>query len=404
MIIKSKPIQLIEYKKHQEPSHRISIKDGEKVWNEFGNQISVEEPSFKNFHKWELTSQGYVGFIPISEDLNISILPKTPIKNLFGMWEYAYRLKSIKFLGDLFEAETLQEFYSQLANILAKRIIDRSRKGYHRAYLPKTEELSFLKGKLDLRHMISTPWIVQPRCTFQEHTADIDDNKILAWTLYAILRSGFCADRVLPSIRNAYRNIAHIVALSPYQANDCVGRTYNRLNIDYQPLHALSRFFLENSGPSFELGDQKMMPFLVNMAQLFQLFVAEWLKIHLPKAYGLKPQESVDIGETGSISVQIDLVLYQKKTGQPICVLDTKYKTPDTPSQDDIAQVNLYADVIGCFQAILIYPEEISQPMDQVVGGIRIRTATFNIGGDIEEGGKKFLAEILEDRSISNYS
>ncbi len=404
MIIKREPISLIEYVKHKEPKHRISDADGEKLWLHYNNQIQVGIPSFQNDHQWVLTSQGYIGFIPVSEDLSISISPKTPIQNLFGMWEYAYRLKDINFLGGLFESQSLQEFYSELANILAKRVIDRSRKGYYRAYLSRTEDLSFLKGRVDIRRMISAPWIVRPRCLYQEHTADIDDNQILAWTLYAILRSGFCEDRVLPSIRNAYRNLAHFVTLSPFQPGNCIGRFYNRLNLDYEPLHALSRFFLENSGPSFEHGDRKMLPFLVNMAQLFELFVAEWLKIHLPDEYDLKTQESVDIDEAGNINLRIDLVLYLKHTGQPICVLDTKYKTPEKPSQDDIAQANLYADVIGCKQAILIYPEKISRPMDQVVGGIRIQTATFNIGGDIEEGGKEFLDEILEDRIIANYA
>jgi 5-methylcytosine-specific restriction enzyme subunit McrC len=403
MIIKREPISLIEYVKHTEPKYRISDSDGEKLWLHYNQQIQVGIPSFQNAHQWELTSQGYVGFIPVSEDLSISISPKTPIKNLFGMWEYAYRLKDIKFLGGLFESQSLQEFYSELANILAKRVIDRSRKGYYRTYLSRTEDLSYLKGKLDIRRMISAPWIVRPRCSFQEHTADIDENQILAWTLYAILRSGFCTERVLPSIRNAYRHIAHVVTLSPFHASDCIGRLYNRLNFDYEPLHALSRFFLENSGPSFEHGDRKMLPFLVDMAQLFELFVAEWMKIHLPEAYEVKPQESVDIDDAGNISIRIDLVLFQKQSGMPICVLDTKYKTPDKPSQDDIAQINLYADVMGCKQAILIYPEEISKPMDQVVGGIRIRTATFNIGGDLEKAGKAFLKDILEDQLIENF-
>lgn len=404
MIIKRKPISLIEFVKHREPKQRISDSDGEKLWLDYHQQIQVVIPSFQNENHWELTSQGYVGFIPISDDLSLSISPKTPIKNLFGMWEYAYRLNKIKFLGALFEAQSLQEFYSELANILAKRVIDRSRKGYYRAYLSRTEDLSFLKGKVDIRRMISAPWIVRPRCSFQEHTADVDENQILAWTLYAILRSGFCEERVLPSIRNAYRHISHVVTLSSFHASDCIGRLYNRLNFDYEPLHAISRFFLENSGPTFEHGDHKMLPFLVDMAQLFELFVAEWMKIHLPEHLEVKVQESVDIDEAGNINLRIDLVLFQKQSGTPICVLDTKYKTPDKPSQDDIAQVNLYADVIGCNQAILIYPEEISQPLDQLVGGIRIRTATFNIGNDLEEAGNEFLKDILEEELLENFS
>jgi len=397
MIIKSEPLQLVEYQKHKEPKERISENDAEKLWRKFNTKISIENPTFINDFHWELTSQGYVGFIPISDDLNLSIAPKIPLRNLFGMWEYAYRLNNIEFLGDLFNAETLQDFYSQLAIILAKRIIDRSRKGYYRAYLQKTEDLSYLKGKLDLKRMVTTPWIVQPRCYYQEHTADIDENQILAWTLYAILRSGFCSDRVLPILRKAYRNIGHIVTLVPIEASDCINRIYNRRNLDYEPLHALSRFFLENSGPSYELGERKMLPFLVNMAQLFELFVAEWLRINLPKRYTLKSQESINIDKGGNINLRIDLVLYRADNNQPLCVLDTKYKATESPSQEDIAQVNLYAGVMNCSEAILIYPKELPNPLDEVIHGTRIRSATFNIDGDLEIGGQTFLEDILED-------
>ena len=54
----------------------------------------------------------------------------------------------------------------------------------------------------------------------------------------------------------------------PVGADRCVGRTYNRLNADYEPMHALCRFFLENSGPAHARGDRSMLPFLVNMPRL----------------------------------------------------------------------------------------------------------------------------------------
>jgi 5-methylcytosine-specific restriction enzyme subunit McrC len=60
----------------------------------------------------------------------------------------------------------------------------------------------------------------------------------------------------------------------PVGPESCVGRTYNRLNADYEPMHALCRFFLENSGPTHERGDRSMFPFLVDMSRLYELFVA----------------------------------------------------------------------------------------------------------------------------------
>ena len=38
-----------------------------------------------------------------------------------------------------------------------------------------------------------------------------------------------------------------------------------------------------------------MLPFLINMERLSALFVAEWLKVHLPQSFLLKFQEQVNI-------------------------------------------------------------------------------------------------------------
>lgn len=58
-----------------------------------------------------------------------------------------------------------------------------------------------------------------------------------------------------------------VASLMPCSANDTVGRFYNRLNVDYQPLHELCRFFLDQTGPSYTLGDYSMRPFLIKLVK-----------------------------------------------------------------------------------------------------------------------------------------
>ena len=77
-----------------------------------------------------------------------------------------------------------------------------------------------------------------------------------------------------------------------------------------------------------------MLPFLVNMWELFELFVAEWLQVNLPEKYTLVPQETVHIGKSGEFIVRIDLVINEAETGVPVCVLDTKYKKPERLSDE----------------------------------------------------------------------
>jgi 5-methylcytosine-specific restriction enzyme subunit McrC len=389
-------LSLQEYKTTSFLKDEIPEELGELLYHKFGDKVNVTPPSFKTDYRWEITPQGWVGYIPLSEQLGLELKPKVPIGNLFGMWEYAYRLGSFNFLEGLYSAQSLQEFYEQLASILAKRILDRGRKGYYRTYLPRAEHLPYLRGNMDARRRAQSPWQTKLYCHYQEHTPDIDENQILAWTLFVIARSGQIGERVAPVVRRAYRNLQGLVSLRPFRPEDCIGRLYNRLNQDYQPLHALSRFFLEQSGPQMEIGDRTMIPFLVDMANLYELFVAEWLKAHLPTKYILKTQEQVDISKSGKLYFKIDLVLYQTDSPQPICVLDTKYKVPDAgPSPADIAQVVSYAESKYCNEAVLIYPVPLETSLDDKVGGIYVRNLTFSLNGDLELSGKYFQRELL---------
>lgn len=47
-----------------------------------------------------------------------------------------------------------------------------------------------------------------------------------------------------------------------------MGRFYNRLNQDYEPMHGLCWFFLENIGPTHEQGEHTILPFLVDKGRI----------------------------------------------------------------------------------------------------------------------------------------
>ena len=388
-------IELKEYETRRFPKVEISEELGLKIWESYGSQISIDEPSFKNGNQWCLTPTGWAGQIPLTPELEIALLPKVDIKNLFGMLEYAYWLnrKSLKFLDGLTDCDSLEEFYETLANFLALRVLDRGRKGFFRSYQPRRDKIPYVRGRFDLRKSCQKPWVVKPECSYEEHTSDVEDNQILAWTLRRILQSGVCTERSLPQVRRAYQSLRGLTTPIPCDPQDCAGRLYNRLNQDYQPMHALCRFFLEQSGPSHRIGDRTMIPFLVDMPKLYELFVAEWLKAQKLPDFVVKSHVPVVIGKEGRIKFDIDLVVYERYTQKARFVLDTKYKAPDHPGNDDISQVVTYATAKGCHEAILIYPKPLN--LDERVGKIRVRSLTFSLDGDLEEAGRRFLQDLL---------
>jgi 5-methylcytosine-specific restriction enzyme subunit McrC len=361
----------------------------------FSREVEVQPPNvFRD--AWVLTPRSWVGYVPLAHGCSLYIRPKVPLANLFRMLEYAYEVE-FRVLEGVSECDSLEEFFERLAGVLAKRVLARARKGFYRAYVGEEEKLPYVRGRLDTGRLLRAPWDVQLNCRYEEHTGDIEDNRILAWTLHAIARSGLCSERTLPTVRAAYRSLQGLARLQPATPRQCLGRLYHRLNDDYQPLHGLCRFFLEHAGPTHARGDRETLPFLINMALLFERFVAAWLRQHLPPSHSLKVQERVEVSE-GQLRFDIDLVLYEVVSGLPCCVLDTKYKAAQTPSNADVNQVVTYAQLKGTPEAVLLYPTPSVQRLDVRIGSTRVRALPFDIGEDLDKAGEELLSKLVPSR------
>lgn len=387
-------VELTEYQTKSLGENELSEDLAMVLHSNFGKQISIEPPSFLNNKQWQLTSQGWVGYIPLSEAFHLSLRPKVPINNLFRMLEYAYRLE-FKILEGLTDSDSIADLYERLALVLAKRILDRIRRGLHRSYIPDHEDLPYVRGRVDILSQLRKPQRVKLPCRFEEHTADLEENQILLWTLTRILESGICTERSLPIIRQARRTLRGFSTLIPFSAQSCANRLYNRLNQDYEPLHALCRFFLENTGPTHLLGDRRMLPILVNMERLFELFVVEWLKQNVPPQYIVRGQENVQLRMGHIVSISIDITIEDIVSGQTVLVLDTKYKAPERPSASDIEQVVAYAEAKSCKNAILIYPIDLQIALKGMWGSnIQVQTTAFRLDGDLGQAGQRLLRRL----------
>ena len=138
-----------------------------------------------------------------------------------------------------------------------------------------------------------------------------------------------------------------------------------------------------------------MLPFLVDMARLYEHFVAAWLRAHLPPDLTQRVQEQVRLAAAGGPSFLLDIVLSDAATGAPRVILDTKYKAVTTPGTDDIAQVVAYATAKNCHDAVLVYPAALAHPLDVMVGDIHVRSVLFSLHDDIEAAGQAFLRDVL---------
>lgn len=117
---------------------------------EYSNKIEIELVEAG----WNLKSKGFVGYIPVTPDFALKINPKVLIANLLGMLEYTTKPNQlIRFFDASVKFQTLEEFYNTLAKILAQKIINRTKQGLYCTYLPHTQPLSYLKGRMDLKKL-----------------------------------------------------------------------------------------------------------------------------------------------------------------------------------------------------------------------------------------------------------
>ncbi len=387
------PITLPEYQPILlDPAH-LPEPVAQVLWHDYRHLIELEPPSFKTGGSWRLTNLGWAGYLPLTAEVGLVLQPKVALRTLLRMVEYAYDLHAFRLFDGWFNAASVPEFYEVLALLLAQRVLRRCRQGLYRTYRMQQTALPYVRGQLQLATVLQQPSSIDLPCRFQEHTVDVAENQILLWTLQQISRSTLCTPRSAPTVRQAVRTLQGLVSAQPFSAWDCRQRTYSRLNQDYAPLHGLCAFFLEQCGPSHRPGELPAIPFVVEMARLYERFVAAWLQTHVGDGWRIQAQESHAISRDQRFA--IDLVLYAASSGSVRCVMDTKYKAAARADMADVAQVVAYAQAKGATEAVLIYPQPLGTPLDVMIGDIHVRTLTFGLDGDLDQAGERLLRQVI---------
>ncbi|MFM6397633.1 MAG: restriction endonuclease, partial [Planktothrix sp.] len=80
-----KIIELIEYKPKFFKLEELEEAIADLICRNYSKYIEIEYPSPKTQKQYKLTAKSYVGFIPLTPDIQILLKPKVPIANLFRM-------------------------------------------------------------------------------------------------------------------------------------------------------------------------------------------------------------------------------------------------------------------------------------------------------------------------------
>lgn len=395
-------IDLVEETPLKIPEGGLSPALIQRIHELYSTKLAIETPSFLNEHSFVLKARGWVGLFPLGEDGLIVIAPKVPVGNLLRMWDYINDLDTLHILGPLVGVDSIMDLYEGIARILANRVDRRLKQGLYLDYLALAEELRYARGRIEpfattIRSMRGR---VALYCQYNEITADIEDNRLLLWTMYLLAKTQALGQLAFFEVARALRGLANTVSLTPVSASRCVGRPYHKLNEDYRPMHSLCRFLLENTGPVARTGSHSMYCFGLHMPSLFESFVGKWLERNTRNRLKIERQYPAHLEGGGGLKFLIDVVLKEPVTGKTMAVLDTKYKSTTSPSEEDIQQVVAYAVRMDTDKAFLVYPTAACAKTGITIGEVHVNTISFDLSNpNLESSGDSFL-EVLTDLMI----
>lgn len=273
--------------------------------------------------------------------------------------------------------------------------------GLYHTYLNVEENLNVVRGKILLNEHLShnSDRTDKVYCGFSELTPDILENQIIKFTLFSLSNCKFTHEGIASELRTLYRRLDN-VELKSMSSNDCKWVVYNTLNEHYRPIINLCELLLRDSSVNLEsTGQKSSFQFLIEMDNLFQKFIANFLKKSLGESnIRIQKIEYSEIKVTRRpLFVRPDIMLYHKNL--PVLILDTKYKTylGENPDSHDIAQMESYSIATGIKQCVIVCLGACKSKTKFLKENINIHIISINLLTDSTEEFEEICSKFRDD-------
>lgn len=255
------------------------------------------------------------------------------IQNIYYMLSYAFQVLSEQGPKEV-DAEVFDNAQRLCAEILIKGISVQIKRGLKRDYVPKTETLSSVKGKIDVSDSIKTQSIIRRQlvCNYDEFTTDTKLNQILKATMSLLLRGD-----ITSSQKKAIKKL--LIYFSDVQETDLHNidwnMHYNRNDQSYQFLITICYMVVKGLLQTQSDGTYKLMNFFdeQRMSRLYEKFILEYYRKHYPElnANPSPIEWQLDQEGNGMLPAMKTDIMLQKDNN--ILIIDAKYYSQATQEQ-----------------------------------------------------------------------
>ncbi|MCM1578045.1 MAG: hypothetical protein NC078_04520 [Ruminococcus sp.] len=322
-----------------------------------------------------------------------------PIKNIYYMLCYAYDIYYEKdFLNDtVFSAdpESFGNMQRLMAEILIRRVSYQLKKGLLRDYEERREELTAVRGKINLRETLGRGCRVRGRlfCEFDEYVSDTLMNRIVKSVMLSLLRGDITAGQK----GRLKRLLGHF---GEVDRTDLRGIEWGRMrftgnNREYRFLMSICRVIAENMIFSTEEGRLEIREFGgEKLDKLYEKFLRNYFKFHwrdgfsagadkvkwdCPDKDEYLPEMNTDISlhdRMGNRKLIIDAKFYKKNVGE-----NTKHTDETGRGKETLISEHLYQ--------IFAYVTNESVRFGGEVSGMMLYAGTENSG--LDEKGHEYV-------------
>lgn len=272
----------------------IELKKDTKTIKELSDSKIIEINEYKDY--CQINTFAYVGRIRLG-NLEITINPKIDDLPFLELLDYIFDLDSIRHFRELPHSFGINGFIELLIFELSCEIDYIISRGLFKKYIPVSENLMTIKGRIDYSRWINNYVALSPNIPCR-HFNRLEDN-ILNQTIFAGGVYGRNLSRNI-SIRNSFVNglllMKDVVKKQEINSKliDNASRNISRLNKNYKKAIEIIKLLYDGSGILFNDKniDIAIEGFLINMNSFFQKLITKYLTENLIK-YKIIPEYKI---------------------------------------------------------------------------------------------------------------
>lgn len=268
-----------------------------------------------------------------------------PVQNIYHMLSYAFQVLNEQGYKDI-ATEQFDNVAELCAAILSKGIAVQLKRGLGKEYIPQTEALSSLRGKIDITESIKTQSLLRKQliCTYDDFTVNSYLNRILKSTIELLLHADITKARK-KVLRKLMIYFADVDVLDVHTINWNV--RYDRNNQSYRMLVSICYLVVKGLLQTNTDGSTRLMDFIdeQRMCRLYEKFILEYYRKEHPEITARASQIpwQLDDGFSDMLPImQSDITLSK---GNRTLIIDAKYYAHNMQTQYNVHTLhsgNLY--------------------------------------------------------------